>query len=528
LLCLVGSSVYALGPLTIGGGAKHTPSTSFTLGEAPALAEFRSQLVEGEQRHADLLMPGNDVGAVSGYSYAWQATTGYAVGEHTYDGEDQFVVITGGTSGGTVPSWNKTTPRSIGSATGGSQTTDGTVVWQYLSNAVTLWGTGGFDGANARSYRISNTNGAPNGYYDFGAVVWSTIDYFDRIGTITTALRQRWEAHASYWIANYIDTRNPDCIDGAGYWVFTDGILQDNLRTSSRYKYASVINDTCLSDAVGSGAPFANTGATNWTTPADETFMAENNMIREMAYLMKGTINSNKAGNSYRSVTIGGVTDNIFRWYIPYALNHLSQYMNDIDSGAGVGIFSPFMSGLMSHSLIEWVEWETSQGRDPDRYTSHVNIGSVAANLNWRTNATHGVARAWPTIVDALDDFWCWAYTEAEADNAAPMWNVAASAFLYRNDEPADGPQPDLNNLISHAPAYIAKYRHENGGSNSDCTVTEFITFADLTFETAIEDGVYEPTYTSQPYFWGKQQNEKMKLAFYYLDYRNALSGRND
>lgn len=505
---------------------RSTVNAPLLLSAPTNISDFRNRLSDGLDRWAHWAFPGDDTNAT--FDYSRQNSTAYVVGEHIFVGNRGYVCTTAGTTAGSAPTFTNTTIRPKGSNSGGSTTTDGSVVWEYVLDVGSDFGGTSWD-TGSRTYRVSYDAPESLWYYDSTEVCWQHRDYLDRLGTLTTAVDHKLQVYASYGLSNYLQKNATTGSSIAGYHIFTDGLRQDYQRTSDRYKYSSTITTADLLAVASTGSGWANPAAGHWTGIWGNDNAWMESQSREIAYLGSSLINYAKAnGGTYRSVTIGGVTDNFMRWVIPSMLNHIYQWMNTLETPDG---FAPFMWGLTTNTLIDWIEYETASGRDPDRYTSHANIGSVSQNFGWRTNSTAGVCQAWPTIAAALEDSaYFLRYTAVDA-SARSMFRASNSNgrvdYRYRRDDADGGDNVDLNNLIGHAFAWLADYKRANSG-NTAWTAAGLMSHADDLFNACVPYYYYSTTLSSASYFYGKQFNEANKFAFKYLTYRNRASGRND
>lgn len=485
-----------------------------SLDEPDEIATFRTRLSEGLDRWAHFAFPGGDDAAE--FDYSRQNSTDYVEGEHIYIGDRGYVCTTAGTTAASLPTFDNTTIRPKGANSGGSTTTDGTVVWELVLDTSTDFGGSSWEGGS-RQARTAFTNHQSLWYYEPGFVVWQYIDYLDGRGELTEARRKKLEVYASYHLSNYLQ-RNPFSSAPQGYLFFTDCTAQDYIRDNeSRYKYAATVSLSDLETQVTTRSLYSPEGQPAWYTGS---FPIENEDVsREIAYIALGALNYAKAsGVHLDDVTFGGVTENRFRWFIPVMLNHMHQWMNGVDHTNGSVGFAPFMFALTAHTLIEWYEYELSQGRDPDRYVIDGAIGTVDYGFTWSDSE-------WPTIPAALEDFTYWLRFTAEDTNGDPMWVDASKTYRYRVVE--NDLAVDLGNLICPVHAWLAKHTLENGNTTS-WTPETLMAHADEQFNATTSQFFYSTTNSSPSYFYGKQYAEGMKLAFKYLSYRNAASGRGD
>jgi hypothetical protein len=158
--------------------------------------------------------------------------------------------------------------------------------------------------------------------------------------------------------------------------------------------------------------------------------------------------------------------------------------------------FAPFMAALTGHALIEWIEWESANGRDP--------------NANWDTTT-------WPTIQDMLVDFYLWSRNAALVRTGTlagqRMWVNEGGRSTFRYEDNGDASAAwDLGNLIAYPYAWTAKWVKDNEPSRiSDAS--QLMQTADELFVSTVNNG------------WlggGKQFNQAYRLSFRYASVKDA------
>ncbi len=494
------------------------------LPELPNRTTFRSRLLSGHLRLGTRVFGGSDSNA--GMEAERQASTSYVVGEMVYEGNYGFRVsaITTGTTGSGGVTFNTTSVQSADGLTPGATTTDGGVTWECVVN--NAW-----DG-DSRTYRTTFDGPDSLWYYDTAETAYRYIEYAERTGILTQAQIDFLDAFATYATSNYLQKPLTSGSAGQGYHVFSGGMYRNMTREG--YKFDPLATLTTMQNLATSSSGYANFASGHWNgtwdNPSDMGGAWNENLSREIAYLALAQVYYAKANSgTYRSVTSGGVTDNAMRWLIPSMLNHMWQWMNGVEWEANG--FAPFMFGLTAISLIEWHEYEVSMGRDPERYTSSANIGSVAQDFEWSNSTSNGISRAWTSIPVALEDFLYWLRHSAQNGSGQAMYRPSNGAgipdFRYRTNE-EDASNHDLNALVAMPFMWMAKYLVENGGGVTAWDAIDFAEFADHLWGNAVGSYYFNLEYTSASRFHGKQWNEWNKPSFMLVDFRNAATGRND
>lgn len=255
-----------------------------------------------------------------------------------------------------------------------------------------------------------------------------------------------WHTYARWALRIYRDAYLvPNNYATSGYWRFPHGLFEDRrrggqttldeieaLRDRPSYSSASVLLRT-YGDSVSEGY---NEG-----------------LSREVAYALQANIAAERAGSP--RVTEEGRAR--VHWLVEFAENHLAEWRSQKFHKPD-GRFAPFMFGLTAMALIEFIEWEEANDRDP--------------NAAWPRDH-------WPDIETALQDFANWMRTEAKVQGGEfdghPMWTYQPfkegefPALRYQDRSDQNGSPTlaaDLNLLI--APAYAWLYMRTGNTESRD------------------------------------------------------------
>ena len=221
----------------------------------------------------------------------------------------------------------------------------------------------------------------------------------------------------------------------SGFWRFTHGLYEDFARGG----------DTTVSELEWIRDRPAYSTASVLLRQYEEGVVDghKEERSRAVAYALQANIAAERAGLP-RVVEEGQAR---IYWMVEFAERHLAQWRRQ-SFLAQDGRFAPFMFGLTSLALIEFIEWEEANGRDP--------------NAAWPTDH-------WPTIELALADFATWLRFDARVDggdmNGETIWMIQSfpdgdyPSFRYQDRTDKNGtpePAPGLNPLI--APSYAWLY----------------------------------------------------------------------
>lgn len=280
-------------------------------------------------------------------------------------------------------------------------------------------------------------------------------------------------AHTFYQIANYRDSSRPwrkyagwardAYVEGylipaqwraSGYWRFPHGLLDDlNANGKTVPNDLRLLRDlpalSKLSEYVGDYAGESQS------------------MSREVAYALQANIAAERAGVA-RAREDGRERPAVF---VSWISQHLQQWesgeFESIDLKKNEARFAPFMFGLSAHALIEWVEWEELNGRDP--------------NSAWPGTYE-------PTIEKALVRFLTWLSSDARVRTGASagrsMWLSSDGLSTLRYEDRGDdggGPAWELGNLLAYPYAWAAVRLAEDHHGN-DATARKFMRTADELF----------------------------------------------
>lgn len=519
-LPIVGGRVYSDPANQPGGGGGEL----LDLGELPNRAVFRSRLASGHARLGILQTPGSDANA--GMTITRQANTGYVVGEIVYEGNFAFRATTTGTTAAGGVTFDTSTVQSQDGSTPGAITIDGGVEWECVYDVNEWYGDGGWTG-QSRTYRVTFDGPDSLWYYDTAETAYRYIEYGERTGILDSDTIDWLDTLATVATSNYLQKGLTQGSPGAGYHVFSGGMYRNLIRTG--YKYAPLVTLEIMENIAASGSGYANFASGHWVMTEDWDFAWNENSSREIAYLGLAHVYYAKANaDEYLQVSCGGVTDNPMRWIIPSLLNHMWQWMNGVEYEPNG--FAPFMFALNAITLIEWYEYELSVGRDPDRFTSSANIGSISQGFSWSHTAPSGISRAWTSIPVALEDFLYWLRHTAVNGSAQAMFRSSNSLgrpdYRYRTHE-EDPSNIDLNALIAMPFMWMADYLRTHAGVTA-WEAIDFAEHADDLWGNGVGVYYFDTDYTAASGFHGKQWNEWNKPSFMYVDFRNRATGRND
>lgn len=214
---------------------------------------------------------------------------------------------------------------------------------------------------------------------------------------------------------------------------------------------------------------------------------------RAIAFAVESNIIAERAG-SKRKMENGQPRLAVF---VPWMGSHLYEWRTGYYRGTyrqGSPRFAPFMFGITAHALIEFVEWERENGRDPSTYWPEEfpldygpRIASTAEKVHWQS------------ISEAIADVAIWAVESARHENGEPMWRFGG--FLYENINDASAAY-DLNLMIAHVYSWLWK---ETGD-------TRFLQLGDELFKVGAG---------SSESITGKHFNQQYRFAFDFLKWRS-------
>lgn len=220
-------------------------------------------------------------------------------------------------------------------------------------------------------------------------------------------------------------------------------------------------------------------------------------LSREIALAVQAHVHAERAGAPRK------MEENIEQLsvFVPWMGSHLYEWRTGDFRGnweQGQSRFAPFMFGITAHALIEFVEWERQNERNPNLYWPD-NFP-----IDYGSGVSEGVDRiTWAGIEGALKDVAKWAVLEAKHESGERMWvnsRRRETGFLY---ESIKSPKTafDLNLMIAHVYGWLWK---ETG----DPFYREV---GDRLFETGAYFGA---TGT------GKHFNQQYRMAFDYVKWR--------
>lgn len=308
---------------------------------------------------------------------------------------------------------------------------------------------------------------------------------FQQIGAY---LRQSspWDQYATWARQAYVDRYLvPNGYKSQGYRRFTHGPL-NTFRNGGPITQAQLVS---IRD---------NPSFSRLSEYQQEYTGTNQNISRELAYAIQANINAEKAGAS-RAMEGG-------RARVEVMVGWMDEHFKQWESGRFAANdptprFAPFMAALSAHALIEFVEWEEANGRDPNR----VWPGSYA-----------------PTIEAALKKLYIWmrdSATVRTGQGAGQRMYVVTNgrhAFRYQDvgsssDDVA--PAYDLNSLLAYSYAWLAR-RYANGTSAEQAEARGLMATADELFIGNVRHG-----YISGQ---AKQFNQSYRLSFLYNDISKA------
>jgi hypothetical protein len=226
---------------------------------------------------------------------------------------------------------------------------------------------------------------------------------------------------------------------------------------------------------------------------------------RAVALAVEANIHAERAGST-RVLEDGKPRLAVF---VPWMGSHLYEWRTGdyrAPPKAGKPRFSAFMFGLTAHALIEFVEWEREQGRDPHAYWPGVYP------IDYGQGTTPGVEKVdWPTITDAIADVAEWAVFEAHHDSSpdSKLWapdRHGYASFYYETKNAGKRPATDLNLMIAHAYAWLWK---ETGDRRYRDWADQLFGAGALNSRRAAKNS-------------GKHFNQQFRMAFDYLKWRAA------
>jgi len=275
------------------------------------------------------------------------------------------------------------------------------------------------NGSMGRDARIGAT------YYDAQYVFYQIADY--------TGQKEPWYTYAKHAEINYRNYLGKT-FRRAGYWRFPHGFFEDYIREEG----ATTKDIMMIRDNVSFSHPIEFSPNTGY-------FGEWASVSRELAYVIQANVIAERA-RLPRKFDNGAPR---LKTFIRFTESQLYEWRTQTFMNPKSGRFAPFMFGLTAHALIEFHEWETANGRDPNAY--------------W-------AGKHWPTIKDALKDVSYWAFNEATVragDNAGQkMWvpSSGQNGGAFRYDDTADGSNDvayDLNMLIAPVYGWLYKETHD-------------------------------------------------------------------
>jgi len=213
---------------------------------------------------------------------------------------------------------------------------------------------------------------------------------------------------------------------------------------------------------------------------------------RELAYAIQANINAEKAG-APRAVENGRARVEVM---VGWMDEHFKQWQTGTYLAADPAPrFAPFMAALSAHALIEFVEWEEANGRDPNR----VWPGTYA-----------------PTIEASLKKLYTWMRDQSTVRTGVGagqrMYVVQNGLHALRYQDvgaSSDDVQPayDLGGLLAYSYAWIGQ-RYAAGNAAERAEAQKLMETADELFVGNVRNG----------YIVGmaKLFNQSYRLSFLY------------
>lgn len=277
-----------------------------------------------------------------------------------------------------------------------------------------------------------------NAYYD---QLWNMYRIRDYLGE-----REPWSKYIAWARRTYRDQYyRRDHYDIPGYRRFAYGLLADYLHGG----------DTRRADLRAIRDKPAFSRLEEYVGQYDGKSQS---MSREVAYALQANLAAERAGEPRQGRRVAQ--------FVRWMEHHLYEWRYQDFSGPA--FFQPFMLGLTAEALIDFVEWERQNGRDPDALWPKAH---------------------WASISLALGDLAHWLMQEAVVRDGPlagqPMWvadyqDSGFGAFRYVDRaQYEEGPviYTDLNLLIS--PLYAWLYK-ETGDP-------QYRTWAQTIFSSGIE-----------------------------------------
>lgn len=303
-------------------------------------------------------------------------------------------------------------------------------------------------------------------YYD-GEWVFTQIGEF-------TGQTSPWDQYTTWARRAYIDGYLiPNNYGAAGYRRFSHGML----RTFEKRGPVTLEQILAMRD---------RPSFSNLSEYRNEYLGTMESVSRELAYAIQANINAEKAG-AVRSTEGGRARVEVM---VGWMEEHLKQWESgQYLPGDPAPRFAPFMAALSAHALIEFIEWEERNGRDPNRVWG----GTYA-----------------PTIQASLRKFFAWMMDSATTRSGTNqrMWGQRNGLYgmLYEDTQTNSDLAYDLNNLLAYPYAWLAK-RYENGSAAEQTDARRFMVAADELFI-----GNVRSAWLGGP----KQFNQSYRLSFLY------------
>ncbi|GMU58982.1 MAG: hypothetical protein AMXMBFR34_07450 [Myxococcaceae bacterium] len=218
-------------------------------------------------------------------------------------------------------------------------------------------------------------------------------------------------------------------------------------------------------------------------------------MSRELAYAIQANIYAEKAG-APRAMENGQARVEVM---VGWMDEHFKQWQSGSYLPADTAPrFAPFMAALSAHALIEFIDWETANGRDPNR----VWPGTYA-----------------PTIQASLKKFFTWMRDDATVRSGSaagqPMYVVRSGRHALRYEDVGTGGTDvayDLGGLLAYGYAWLGQ--QPTGGPVSQAQARKLMETADELFIGNVRNGYISGR--------AKQFNQSYRLSFLYTALHDA------
>jgi hypothetical protein len=293
-----------------------------------------------------------------------------------------------------------------------------------------------------------------------------------------------WNTYAEHARQIYVENYLEPGFGAQGYRRFPHGIYFDYLTGGN----STLLDITRLRDNPAFSRLAEYSGAYLGTNQ---------NMSRELAYAIQANIYAERAGQA--RIVENGVQR--LPRMVQWTESHFAQWKSGrYESADPDKRFAPFMAALLMHALIEWIEWEETNGRDP--------------NASW--NGTN-----WASIDDMLVDFLFWMRDSSKIRSGSltgqSMWVTTNGRSTFRYQDIGEGENVaagwDLGNLSSYSYAWTSRRLVQRSPSRS-ADASRLMLIADDLFMSNVDNGWLAGR--------AKQFNQSYRLSFGYVAIKDA------